>query len=111
MQSTSFIGLAVALGAGVMAGIQATLFTLIGRAIGAGRASLILNLLGGILAGIIVLAAIGIQGREQWNIPRSALVSAVISVALGMLIITGFPFHSSGWELVPGLPLSFWGRC
>lgn len=60
MPNTNFTGLAVALGSGLMIGIQATFFTLIGRAIGPARASLVLNVSGGILAGAILLAAIGI---------------------------------------------------
>lgn len=89
MLDTKLISMAVALGSGLMVGIQATFFTVIGRAIGPARASLILHVSGGILAGAILLAATGIQGREHWNIPRSALVSAVISVSMGMLIIMG----------------------
>lgn len=87
MQNTNFIGLAVALGSGLMIGIQSTFFTVIGRAIGPARASLVLNVVGGILAGIILITAIGLQGREHWNIPRSAPISATISVAMGLLII------------------------
>ena len=84
MQNTSLLGMPIALGCGLMVGIQASFFTVIGQAIGPARASLVLNVSGGILAGAILLAAIGIQGREHWNIPRSALVSATNTVALLM---------------------------
>ena len=110
MQSTSLTGLAVALGAGLMIGIQSTFFTLIGRAIGPARASLVLNLLGGILAGIIVLTAIGIQGREQWNIPHSAIVTATISVAMGMLIITAVSFSFQRMGVGAGIATLFLGQ-
>lgn len=110
MQSTSLIGLAVALGAGLMTGIQSTFFTLIGRAIGPARASLVLNLVGGILAGIILFVVEGIQGREQWNIPRSAIVTATISVAMGMLIIIGVSFSFQRMGIAAGIATLFLGQ-
>ena len=110
MQNTSFIGMAIALGCGLMVGIQATFFTVIGRAIGPARASLVLNVSGGILAGAILLAAIGIQGREHWNIPRSALVSATIAVAMGMLIITGISFSFQRMGIAAGVATLFLGQ-
>lgn len=110
MQSTSLVGLTVALVAGLLTGIQATFFTLIGRAIGPARASLVLNLAGGILAGMIVLAAIGIQGRDHWNIPRSAIITATISVAMGMLIITGVSFSFQRMGVGAGIAALFLGQ-
>jgi uncharacterized membrane protein YdcZ (DUF606 family) len=110
MQNTSFIGMAVALGCGLMVGIQATFFTVIGQAIGPARASLVLNFSGGILAGVILLAAIGFQGHENWNIPRSALVSAMIAVAMGMLIITGISFSFQRMGIAAGVATLFLGQ-
>ncbi len=89
MQELTLTGLAVALGSGLAIGIQSTLFTLIGRAIGPVRASLVLNVTGGIVAGIVMLAALGIGGTKQWNVPRSTLITAVIAVTLGLFIVTG----------------------
>src|SRR5690349_16688694 len=89
MQQMTMTGLAVALGSGLAIGIQSTLFTLVGRSIGPVRASLILNVTGGIVAGIVMLAVLGIGGNKHWNIPRSTLILAVISVTLGLFIITG----------------------
>jgi transporter family-2 protein len=102
--------MAVALGSGLMIGIQATFFTLIGRAIGPARASLVLNVAGGILAGVIVVAAIGIQGRTQWNIPRDALVLATIAVAMGILIVMGVAFSFQRMGLAAGLATLFLGQ-
>ncbi len=89
MQELTLTGIAVALGSGLAIGIQSTLFTLIGRAIGPVRASLVLNVTGGIVAGIVMLAALGIGGTKQWNVPRSTLITAVIAVTLGLFIVTG----------------------
>src|SRR5512143_2861687 len=92
MQNTPVVGIAVALGSGLAIGIQAALFALVGRAIGPVRASLVLNVTGGLLAGILLLGAIGIQGREQWNIPRSTLLSATLAVGIGIVIVIGVAF-------------------
>ena len=89
MQPLTLTGIAVALGSGLAIGIQSTLFTLIGRAIGPVRASLVLNVTGGFVAGIVLLAALGIGGTQQWNVPRSTLITAVIAVTLGLFIVTG----------------------
>lgn len=109
MQNTS-LGITIALFSGIGIGIQATLFTLIGRSIGPVRASLILNVTGGIIAGAIVLAALGLRGREQWNIPSSALVPAVIAVTLGMLIITGIALAFQRTGLAVGTAAVFLGQ-
>ena len=89
MQPLTLTGIAVALGSGLAIGIQSTLFTLIGRAIGPVRASLVLNVTGGFVAGIVLLAALGIGGTKQWNVPRTTLITAVIAVTLGLFIVTG----------------------
>jgi transporter family-2 protein len=89
MQQLTLTGVAVALGSGLAIGIQSTLFTLIGRSIGPVRASLVLNVTGGIVAGIVLLAALGIGGTKQWNVPRTTLITAVIAVTLGLFIVTG----------------------
>ena len=110
MQSTNFIGLGVALGSGLMIGIQSTFFTIIGRAIGPARASLVLNAVGGVLAGLILISAIALQGREHWNIPRSALLSATISVAMGMFIIMGIAFSFQRMGVAAGIATLFLGQ-
>ena len=71
---------------------------------------LVLNLLGGFLAGIIVLTAVSIQGREQWNIPRSAVITATISVAMGMLIITAVSFSFQRMGVGAGIATLFLGQ-
>lgn len=110
MQNTSFVGVAIALGSGLAVGIQITLFTLIGRSIGPIRASLILNVTGGIIGGLILLAAISVQGRAQWTIPRSALVSTVIAVILGLFILTGVTFAFQRTGVGAGLATLFLGQ-
>ena len=89
MQEATLAGAAIALGSGLAIGIQATLFTLIGRTIGPMRTSLVLNVTGRIVAAFVLLAVLGIQGNKNWNISHSTLFIAVIAVMLGLFIVTG----------------------
>jgi len=110
MQEITRTGLAVALGSGLAIGFQATLFTLIGRSIGPVRASLILNVTGGIVAGIIMLAFLGVQGNKQWHIPRSTLIFAVIAVTVGIFIVTGVAFAFQRTGVAAGVATLFLGQ-
>ncbi len=110
MGEVTLIGIAVALGSGLAIGIQATLFTLIGRAIGPVRASLVLNVTGGIVAGIIVLAILGVGGNKNWNISRSTLVSAVIAVTMGIFIVAGVALAFQRTGIAVGVATVFLGQ-
>jgi transporter family-2 protein len=110
MQEMTMTGVAVALGSGLAIGIQATLFTLVGRSIGPVRASLLLNVTSGIIAGIVLLAVLGIQGNEHWNISRSTLVFAVIAVTLGLFIITGVTLAFQRTGVAVGVATVFLGQ-
>ena len=110
MQEMTLSGVAIALGSGLAIEFQATLFTLIGRAIGPVRASLVLNVTGGIVAGIIMLAFLGVQGNKNWNIPRSTLISAVIAVTVGIFIVTGVTFAFQRTGVAAGLATVFLGQ-
>jgi len=110
MQELTLTGMAVALGSGLAIGIQATLFTLVGRSIGPMRASLILNVTGGIVAGLIMLAALGIGGNKHWNIPRSTFIIAVIAVTLGIFIVTGVTLAFQRTGVAAGIATVFLGQ-
>ncbi|HSL42897.1 MAG TPA: DMT family transporter [Anaerolineales bacterium] len=110
MKEMTFTGIAVALGSGLAIGIQATLFTVIGRAIGPVRASLILNVTGGIVAGLIILAVIGVKGAKQWNIPNSSLILAVVAVTMGIFIITGVSMAFQRTGAAVGIATVFLGQ-
>ena len=110
MQEVTLSGLAVALGSGLAIGIQATLFTLVGRSIGPVRASLILNVTGGIVAGTIMLAVLGIGGNKHWNVPRSTLILAIIAVTLGLFIVTGVTLAFQRTGVATGIATVFLGQ-
>lgn len=110
MQEVTLTGAAVALGSGLAIGIQATLFTLIGRSIGPVRASLVLNVTGGIVAGIVLLAVLGIGGSKQWHISRGTLIFAVIAVTLGLFIVTGVTLAFQRTGVAAGVATVFLGQ-
>jgi transporter family-2 protein len=110
MEKLPLIGVTVALSSGLAIGFQATLFTTIGRAIGPVRASLILNVTGGILAGLILLGVIGFQGHAQWHIPRSTLISATIAVGMGIGIVIGVAFSFQQTGVAAGVATLFLGQ-
>ena len=110
MQQMTMTGIAVALGSGLAIGIQSTLFTLVGRSIGPVRASLVLNVTAGIIAGIIMLAALGIGGSKQWHISQGTLVFAVIAVTLGLFIVTGVTLAFQRVGIASGVAAVFLGQ-
>ena len=110
MKEMTLTGIGIALGSGLAIGIQATLFTLIGRSVSPLRGSLILNVTGGVVAGLIMLAALGIGGNQGWNISRNTLVSAVIAVSLGILIVAGVSFAFQRTGVAAGIATLFLGQ-
>jgi uncharacterized membrane protein YdcZ (DUF606 family) len=93
MQSATFTGLLVAVGVGVVVGVQTVFFTLMGRAIGPFKGSLLTSLAGGLLGLVLLTALVLIQGRDQWALPpRITLLHAGIAVVLGTLVVTGIGF-------------------
>ncbi len=110
MQQMTMTGIAVALGSGLAIGIQSTLFTLVGRSIGPVRASLVLNVTAGIIAGIVMLAALGIGGSKQWHISQGTIVFAVIAVTLGLFIVTGVTLAFQRIGIATGVATVFLGQ-
>ena len=83
---------------------------MVGRSIGPVRASLVLNVTGGIVAGIILLAVLGIGGSKQWHISRGTLVFAVIAVTLGLFIVTGVTLAFQRTGVAVGVATVFLGQ-
>ncbi len=110
MRETTITGLGVALGSGLAIGIQSTLFTLIGRSIGPFRASIVLNVIGGIVAGAILLGALEIQGGKQWTVPHATLGFATFAIVLGIFIVTGVAFAFQQTGVAAGIAALFMGQ-
>ena len=110
MKEMTLTGIGIALGSGLAIGIQATLFTVIGRSVSPLRGSVILNVTGGVVAGLIILAVLGMGGNQGWNISRNTLVSAVIAVSLGILIVAGVSFAFQRTGVAAGIATLFLGQ-
>src|SRR5687767_9727439 len=89
VQNLSLMGIVIALGSGLAIGVQSTFFTLMGRALGPLRASLVLNVTAGIIGGVLMVGAVLIQGRDQWSVPADSLKYAVAAAIMGIFIIMG----------------------
>ncbi len=110
MKDMALYGITVALGSGLAIGIQSTLFTLIGRSIGPVRASLVLNITGGIVAGITMLTILALQGGRQWSVPHGTLGLSVIAVSLGIFIISGVAYAFQQTGVAAGISTLFLGQ-
>jgi uncharacterized membrane protein YdcZ (DUF606 family) len=99
MQEVTFTGMAVALGSGLAIGIQATLFTLVGRAIGPVRASLILN----VTAVVAVTLGLFIVTGVTLAFQRTGVAAGIATVFLGQMLIGILvdAFGLAGAEAVP----------
>lgn len=110
MQNMTLTGLAIALGTGLAVGVQSAFFTLIGRAVGPVRASLMVNLAAGLIGGLIVAGAVAIQGREGWSASRGTILQIVIAVLLGLFIVAGVTFAFQRVGVAAGIATVFLGQ-
>jgi transporter family-2 protein len=92
LKSAILLGVVAALATGVAIGVQSTLSSRVGGLIGHVRTGLLTNLIGGIVAGGIVLVLVLRQGAGAWRVPAAPSVMLLVSGTLGLLIITGIAF-------------------
>jgi transporter family-2 protein len=101
--SVILIGVLGALATGLAIGTQSTLSSRIGALLGDLRTGLFMNFIGGIIAGLALLAYTFWQGRSLWQMSRPTLVMLVIAGALGIAIITGISFSLQRTGVAVGL--------
>jgi bacterial/archaeal transporter family-2 protein len=107
---TILIGVSTALLTGLAIGIQATLSSRTGAIIGSVRTGLLTNLLGGSIAGIIILIMVFKSGLGNWKIPGAALIMMSSAGLLGILIITGVSFSLQRVGVTAGLAIIILGQ-
>ena len=95
---------------GIAIGVQSTLTSRAGALIGDVRTGLLTNLLGGIMAGLLVLVLIFTGGTRAWRMPGAAIVLVTISGFLGILIITGISFSLQRAGILAGLATVILGQ-
>lgn len=103
MKSVLLIGTLVAVATGVAIGVQSTLSSRIGPLIGDLRTGLLMNLIGGSLAGLVVAGLVLGQGTGILHPPRSAMLMLLVAGALGIGIITGIAFSFQRIGVAAGL--------
>ncbi len=103
MKSVLLIGALVAIATGVAIGIQSTLSSRIGPLIGDFRTGLLMNLIGGSLAGVLVAGILIGQGTDILRPPRPAVIMLVVAGALGIGIITGIAYAFQRIGVAAGL--------
>ncbi len=103
MKNTIILGIVGALITGVLIGLQSSLSNRSGQLIGPLRTGLLTNILGGGMALLVLLVALG--GRWLgWEIPpRQAWVMLMASGGLGIFIIMGVAFSLRYTGVVAGL--------
>ncbi len=110
MNSVIILGILGALATGIAIGTQSTLSSRIGAILGNFRTGLLMNFIGGIIAGIALLVFTFLQGKTYWQISASTWVMLVVAGALGIAIITGVSFSLQRTGVAAGLATLILGQ-
>ena len=110
MKTTILFGVLAALATGVAIGTQSTISSRIGAVIGPFRTGMLVNFVGGIMAGLLLLGFTAFQGRSVWGIPSSVWGCSSSAARWGSSSSPGCPFPCSSRAWLPGWPPSSWGR-
>lgn len=111
-QLTTYLVLGVigALLTGIAIGAQSTLSSKIGTLIGSFKTGVLMNFIGGSLAGLIFVVLLIINGKEYAKAPPVAWLLLVIAGALGIMIITGVAFSLQRAGVAAGLATLILGQ-
>jgi len=107
---TVLIGAIAALITGIAIGMQATLTSRAGGIIGSVKTGLMTNLIGGSIAGIIILILLISNGTTAWKIPVIPLFMMTTAGLLGVLIVTGVSFSLQKTGITAGLATIILGQ-
>ena len=107
---TILIGAIAALITGLAIGMQATLTSRAGGIIGSVRTGLMTNLIGGSIAGVIILILLISKGTATWKIPVTPLFLMTTAGLLGVLIVTGVSFSLQKTGITAGLATIILGQ-
>ena len=110
MKNAVIFGLAGALLTGILIGIQASLTNRTGQMIGPLKTGLLTNIMGGSMALLVLLVAVGGRWIGLEIPPRQALVMLFSAGALGILIIMGVSFSLRYTGVMAGLGTLIMGQ-
>ncbi len=97
------MGVLAALATGIAIGVQSTLSSRIGGMIGNFKTGVLMNAIGGLIAGLIFITLLIVKGKGFWQTPVTALVLLIIAGALGIVIVTGVAFSMQKAGVAVGL--------
>lgn len=95
---------------GMAIAIQATISSRVGTQIGDIRTGILTNLMGGVLAGGMMLIWLLKDGPESWKLPPIVFGVTALSGLLGILIITGISFSLQRAGVAAGLAGVIFGQ-
>jgi transporter family-2 protein len=104
------LGIITALATGITIGVQSTLSTRIGSLIGNFKTGVLMNAIGGCIAGLIFLVLLIVKGKGFWQLHGTALAMLIVAGALGILIITGVSFSLQKAGVAAGLATLILGQ-
>lgn len=110
MKTSIIIGAIGALLTGMAIGTQATITSRLGSLIGDVRTGLFTNFIGGVIAGLLVLALFIRDGSQVWKIPGLIYGLIALSGLLGIFIITGISFSLQRAGIAAGLATVIFGQ-
>lgn len=104
------LGVIGALITGLAIGSQSTLSSRIGTLIGSFKTGVLMNLVGGALAGLVFIVLLLVNGRDFLKIPAVSWGLLTAAGALGIIIITGVAFSLQRAGVAAGLATIILGQ-
>jgi transporter family-2 protein len=95
---------------GVAIAVQSTISSRVGTQIGDIRTGILTNLMGGLIAGGMMLIWLVREGPESWQVPPLVIGFTALSGFLGILIITGISFSLQRAGVAAGLAGVIFGQ-
>jgi uncharacterized membrane protein YdcZ (DUF606 family) len=110
MRLSIITGAVIALLTGVAIAVQSTISSRVGGQIGDIRTGIFTNLMGGIIAGGLMLVWLLKDGPAEWKLPPTLIGLTAFSGLLGVLIITGISFSLQRAGIAAGLAGVIFGQ-
>lgn len=110
MRLSVISGAVLALLTGVAIAVQSTISSRVGGQIGDIRTGILTNLMGGIIAGSVMLVWLLKDGPADWKLPSPVIGLTMISGLLGVLIITGISFSLQRAGIAAGIAGVIFGQ-
>ncbi|HDD54717.1 MAG TPA: hypothetical protein ENG59_00555 [Chloroflexi bacterium] len=95
---------------GMAIAVQSTISSRVGAQIGDIRTGILTNLLGGVIAGGLMLVWLLKDGPAEWKVPPAVIGLTGLSGLLGVLIVTGISFSLQRAGVAAGLAGVIFGQ-